>query len=238
MSLLCCCHVLSRSPGILYFWSGIVRLGDMFYFFGSCRFLCGVRCVVFVQYCFVVACYYLLHVGHTLCFTVFLFSSLWSLCVCGKFARNFTPILVVTSLLYGGLNHVTCLFLFCFLFALWVFVLSCGALNSNLWLYLIFSSASWYGCAALLNMALFDEIAVSLLLMFSDMFLMMFGGWLLCLCAYSGVLFGFMYGLRLPVCKSIVMWRKSAVFRLVSIVIFSLLSLNTFKMSCLILNKV
>ena len=25
---------------------------------------CGSRCVVFVQYCFVVTCYYLLHVGH------------------------------------------------------------------------------------------------------------------------------------------------------------------------------
>ena len=38
-------------------------------------------------------------------------------------ARNFSPILVVTLLLYGGLNHVNCLFLLRFLFALWVFVL-------------------------------------------------------------------------------------------------------------------
>ena len=108
-------------------------------------------------------------------------------------ARNFSPILVVTLLLYGGLNHVICLFLLHFLFALWVFVLSCGALNSNLWLYPLFLSASWYGCAALLNIVLFDEIADSLLLMFSGMFLMMFGGWLLCLCTYSGVLFGFVW---------------------------------------------
>ena len=97
---------------------------------------------------------------------MFLFSSLWSLCVCGKhvsiIARNFSPILVVTLLLYGGLNHVICLFLLRFLFALWVFVFSCGALNSNLWLYPLFLSASWYGCAALLNIALFDEIADSL----------------------------------------------------------------------------
>ena len=77
---------------------------------------------------------------------------------------------------------MTCLFLLRFLFVLWVFVLSCGVLNSNLWLYPIFLSASWYGCATLLNMALFDKIADSLLLMFSSMFLMMFGGWLLCLC--------------------------------------------------------
>ena len=43
---------------------GIVHLGGMFCFVSSYRFLCGVSCVVFVQYCFVVACYYLLHVGH------------------------------------------------------------------------------------------------------------------------------------------------------------------------------
>ena len=41
--------------------------------------------------------------------------------------------------------------------------------------------------------------------MFSGMFLMMFGGWLPCLCTYSGVLFGFMYGLCSPVRRSIVM---------------------------------
>ena len=74
-------------------------------------------------------------------------------------ARNFSPILVVTLLLYGALNHVICLFLLRFLFALWVFVFSCGALNSNLWLHPLFLSASRYGCAALLNIALFDEIA-------------------------------------------------------------------------------
>ena len=64
MFLLCCCQVLSRSLDILCFWSGIVHLGGMFRFFGSCSFLCGGGCVVFVQYRFVVACYYLFHVGH------------------------------------------------------------------------------------------------------------------------------------------------------------------------------
>ena len=34
----------------------------------------------------------------------------------------------------------------------------------------------------------------SLLLMLSGMFLMMFGGWLLLLCTYKGVLLGFMNG--------------------------------------------
>ena len=58
-------------------------------------------------------------------------------------------------------------------------------------------------------------------------FLMMVRGWLLCLCKYMGVLFGFMYGLCSPVMKSIVMLRKSIVLRFASIVIFSLLSLET-----------
>ena len=44
----------------------------------------------------------------------------------------------------------------------------------------------------------------SLLLMLSGMFLIMFGGWLLLLCTYRGVLLGFMYGLCTPVLKSIV----------------------------------
>ena len=72
-----------------------------------------------------------------------------------------------------------------------------------------FTNISCYNAfAALLNMVLFDEIADSLLLMFSGMFLMMFGGWLLYLCTYSGVLFGFKYGLCSPVRKFIVMSRK------------------------------
>ena len=62
MSLLC--HVLSQSPGILCFWSAIVRLERFFFFFAVAVFLYGVGRVLFVQYCFVVACYYLLHVGH------------------------------------------------------------------------------------------------------------------------------------------------------------------------------
>ena len=52
----------------------------------------------------------------------------------------------------------------------------------------------------------------SLLLMLSGMFLMMFGGWLLLLCTYRGVLLGFMNGLCTPVLKSIVMSRKSITF--------------------------
>ena len=66
----------------------------------------------------------------------------------------------------------------------------------------------------------------SLLLMLSGMFLMMFDGWLLCLCTYRGVLFGFIYGLCSPVFKFIVILRKSIIFRLASIVILSLFSLK------------
>ena len=48
--------------------------------------------------------------------------------------------------------------------------------------------------------------------MLSWMFLIMFGGWLLLLCTYKGVLLGFMNGLCTPVLKSIVMSRKSIMF--------------------------
>ena len=58
---------------------------------------------------------------------------------------------------------------------------------------------------------------------------MMVDGWLLCLCTYRGVLFGFMYALCLLVVKSIVMSRKSTMFRSASIVILSLFSFNVFK---------
>ena len=43
----------------------------------------------------------------------------------------------------------------------------------------------------------------SLLLMLSGMFLIMFGGWLLLLCTYRGVLLGFMNGLCTPVLKQL-----------------------------------
>ena len=74
----------------------------------------------------------------------------------------------------------------------------------------------------------------SLLLILSVMFLMMFGGWLLCLCSYRGVLFGFVYGLCSSVFKSIVMSKKSTIFRLASIVILILFSLKILKISFLI----
>ena len=45
----------------------------------------------------------------------------------------------------------------------------------------------------------------------SGMFVMMFGEWLLCLCTYRGVLFGFMYGLCSPVLEYIVMSRMSTI---------------------------
>ena len=77
----------------------------------------------------------------------------------------------------------------------------------------------------------------SLPLMISGMFFMMFGGWLLCLCTYRGMLFGFIYGLCSPVFKSIVMWRKSTIFRLASIVIVSLFSLKILQTSFLTLYR-
>ena len=75
-----------------------------------------------------------------------------------------------------------CLFLLRLLSVVWVLLSLCAGLYSILWLYLLFFSASWYGFVAWLNMFLFDEIADNLWLMFFGMFLMMFGGWLHCLC--------------------------------------------------------
>ena len=111
---------------------------------------------------------------------MFLFKSLCSLCVCGKhvsiMSRNFFPMFVVVLWLYGGLYHVMCLFLLRLLSVVWVLVSLCAGLYSSLRLYPLFLSASWYGLVAWLNMFLFDEIADNLWLIFSGMFLMMFGG--------------------------------------------------------------
>ena len=84
-----------------------------------------------------------------------------------------------------------------------------------------------------MNMFSLDEMIDNLLLMLSGMFLMVFGGWLLCLCTYRDVLFGFVYGLCSPVFKSIVMSRKSTIFRLALIVILRLFSLKILKISFL-----
>ena len=43
--------------------------------------------------------------------------------------------------------------------------------------------------------SLLDEILVNLLLILSGMFFSNAGGWLLWLCTYNNLLFGFMYGL-------------------------------------------
>ena len=76
-----------------------------------------------------------------------------------------------------------------------------------------------------------DDMFDSLLLMLSGMFLIMFGGWLLLLCTYRGVLLGFMYGLCAPVLKSIIMSRKSVVFLFASIVVLSSFSLKILHIS-------
>ena len=91
-------------------------------------------------------------------------------------SRNFFPMFVVVLWLYGGLYHVMSLFLLRLLSVVWVLVSLCAGLYSSLWLHPLFLSASWYGLVAWLNMFLFYEIADNLWLMFSGMFLMMFGG--------------------------------------------------------------
>ena len=90
--------------------------------------------------------------------------------------------------------------------------------------------ASWYGGIAFLNMFSLDDMFGSLLLMLSGMFVMMFGGWLCCLCTYRGVLFGSIYGLCSLVFKSIVMSRKSTIFRL-ALIMISALKTRLFKIA-------
>ena len=66
----------------------------------------------------------------------------------------------------------------------------------------------------------------SLLLIFSGILRIMLGGWLLSLCTYSGMLFGFMYGLCCPSRRSIVMSRKFTCLLFASMVMFKLFRLK------------
>ena len=62
-------------------------------------------------------------------------------------------------------------------------------------MYPLSSSAFWYGGMASSKTSSLDEMLVSLLLMFSGIFLSSAGGWLLCQWTYSNLLLGFMNGL-------------------------------------------
>ena len=93
--------------------------------------------------------------------------------------------------------------------------------------------ASWYGCDDLSNASLFEEIAERRLFMLSGMLLIMVGGWLLFIFTYSGLLLGFMNGLNVPDFRSIVMSKKSIVFKFASIVILRLFCLKILHISFL-----
>ena len=85
---------------------------------------------------------------------------------------NALPMLVLTFLLYGGLNHIP------FLGRL-RFCVGCpcgGGLNSSLCVYRFFLNASWYGGAASLKTSWSDEMLDSRQLNASGMFLMILGG--------------------------------------------------------------
>ena len=94
--------------------------------------------------------------------------------------RNFLPMFVVACLLNGELNHVMFRFLVCLLCFMLV-VLSFRGLYVRAYVYPLFCSASWYLCAAWLNVRSFEDMLDSLLFMLSGMFFMMLGGWLLSL---------------------------------------------------------
>ena len=96
-------------------------------------------------------------------------------------------------------------------------------LNLSSWSYPLLLSASWYSGVAFLKMVSVEDTFESRLFILSGIFLMMVGGWLLCLLTYSGLLFGFMNGEYDPVDRFIVMSRKLIDVLLASIVIRKLL---------------
>ena len=100
--------------------------------------------------------------------------------------RNRLPTLVATFLLYGGLNQMVFLFLFFLFFCVGVLVY----VMFSLWP-LVFS-AFWYSGAAWLKMCSSDDMSEILRPMADDMFLMMLGGWLDCVCMYMGLSLGFL----------------------------------------------
>ena len=106
-------------------------------------------------------------------FLLNIFLSLWS---AGKDLlmrlMNALPMLVLTFLLYGGLNHIT------FLRMRFGCGGPCGGgLNSSWCVYPLFLNASWYGGAASLKTARLDEMLDSRRLIATGMFLMILGGW-------------------------------------------------------------
>ena len=82
--------------------------------------------------------------------------------------RNFLPMFVVVCWLNGVLNDVMFRFLLCFLLV----VLSLSFLYVSVYVYTLFFNASWYLCAAWLNVRSFEEMLDSLLFMLSGMFVL------------------------------------------------------------------
>ena len=87
-------------------------------------------------------------------------------------------------------------------------------------MYPLCSRARWYGIAARSKDSLSDEMSERRLLIDSGMLLIITGGWLDLVWIYKGVLFGFVYGICLPVVRLSVTSRKSTHFLLASMVIF------------------
>ena len=85
--------------------------------------------------------------------------------------------------------------MFLFRFFLFLVVWFASGLYVSLKLYPLSSIAFWQGVMAASKTSLLDEILVNLLLILSGMFFSNAGGWLLWLCTYNNLLFGFMYGL-------------------------------------------
>ena len=101
--------------------------------------------------------------------------------------KNYLPVFVLTFKLKGGLNHITFLFRFRFVF------LDSFSNFSVVW-YPLFLRAISYVILALLNSVLSQDKFEMCLLVIDGNCLIIDGGWLDFECMYRGVLFGFLKG--------------------------------------------
>ena len=113
-----------------------------------------------------------------------------------KSSKSFSPMLVATLQLYGGLNHT----IFRPLFLLWLRSLfPVSGWNLILWTNLLLERALLNNFLELLNTVLSDDNLFIRQEMLSGRFFIMLGGWLEFTFMYNDLASGLLYGLYLPV---------------------------------------
>ena len=126
-------------------------------------------------------------------------------------------------------------FCFCFVFKVIAFVL-CSFIKSQYSVEPALYRCFCIGGAGLLNTFSFFEFVLMRLLIPLGRFLMIAGGWLLCLLMYDKLLFCFRYGLNRLFLRSRVTSRKSFDFLFAWMVIFNPLCWNILLISCFIVS--